>query len=1001
MISLLVQLPLLAVAPAVLDGGDEQYQFILGLFQKGHHEVVVREANAFLREYGGHDKRDLARYRLASSLFELDRHDQAGEHFRELSRLSSFDFQTEVWFRLGQCELTSGRPSPAADAFEHVVELGSDYLLVPATFLLGEARFQTGEYAEAERHYGRVLREDVEGVHHRDAAYGLAWCAYRLDRHEEAARRIGTFLDRFGDEDLEGEMRHLLGETELAVGRASEALDAFRRVPSGPHREAALHGAGFACAELGRHREAARSFETLLAEYPQSRFAGEAVLHLGIHLLQADDAAAALAAFARPQAKLDAELYFWRSRAEAETGDLEGALVSLERARGLRPEGDLAERIQIARGDVLFELGRAEEAARAYGESDSEYALHAAATASFNDGRHEEAVRLAGMLLDRHGDGSYADSTRLTLGEALFALDRFEEAERAFRAVAQSKAEDALRGRALLRAGWCEYLSGDLGSASKTFGRVSAEFSASDGCLEAIYMEGLALEDQGDVDRAVSALARYLERDRKGPHASGALLALARLDGRDSGRRYLEEILDAHSESSEAPHALYDLAERHSAAGDHGAARERYGELLRRYPDHELVSAALYGDAWSSYALGEWDAAIRSLRDLAQRRDEELVVAGLELMIFAADEADQPQTAAKAWAGFSARCTDEDRLLVGARVAAGTLERNGDRDGARALLGSLLDGLRQPAAVVAARVERTWMALAAEDVASAETEVRRALEADAQNGGVLEAAFFVAEAHYEQGDDEHAAPLYGVAAGEGSPVADRALYKQGFAEMRRGDLAAAAEAFGSLVGSHRESELFGEGLFLLGEVRFRQGDHARAAQSFARLLKDVPRHEAVPRTLYRMGVSLVQLERHAEAERALSDLARRFAEFEHGVEAELWRGRALAAQGKDRSARQAFERVVARDEGVLAARARLGLGKLALAGNDVEAALSEFLKVALLYSHAEEVAEALLLSGECLDAKGEAEKARDQYREITDKYPESSSADEARRRLDV
>ena len=86
-------------------------------------------------------------------------------------------------------------------------------------------------------------------------------------------------------------------------------------------------------------------------------------------------------------------------------------------------------------------------------------------------------------------------------------------------------------------------------------------------------------------------------------------------------------------------------------------------------------------------------------------------------------------------------------------------------------------------------------------------------------------------------------------------------------------------------------------------------------------------------------------------------------EFENAVEAELWRGRALAARKKTRGARQAFERVIALDRGVLAARARLGLGHMSRDEGDLDEALSQYLKVAFLYAHEAEVSEALYHAG--------------------------------------
>jgi len=307
--------------------------------------------------------------------------------------------------------------------------------------------------------------------------------------------------------------------------------------------------------------------------------------------------------------------------------------------------------------------------------------------------------------------------------------------------------------------------------------------------------------------------------------------------------------------------------------------------------------------------------------------------------------------------------------------------------------------LRERASIVAARVEGVWLALSANDLSGANSELQEALQLDSEEPAVCEAAFFLGEARYETGEDREAIKLYRIASKESSPVADRALYMHGFACLRLEQNRAAAVAFQDLVDAHPRSELVGESLYLVGEAHFRAGQFEKAVVAHRRLLTEYPKHAVVPKVLYRLGVAECQLEEWSAGQKTLANLARRFPDYEHGVEAELWRGRALAAGGSLRAARQALARVISRDEGVLAARARLELGRVALAEDDTEAALSEFLKVALLFGYEEEVAEALLFSGQCLELQGKQDRAREQYRELLDKYPNSTSAGEARERL--
>src|SRR6185503_11903503 len=124
-------------------------------------------------------------------------------------------------------------------------------------------------------------------------------------------------------------------------------------------------------------------------------------------------------------------------------------------------------------------------------------------------------------------------------------------------------------------------------------------------------------------------------------------------------------------------------------------------------------------------------------------------------------------------------------------------------------------------------------------------------------------------------------------------------------------------------------------------------------------------------------------------------------QFPNLAEAELWRGRALAAQKKGRAARAAFERTLALDQGELAAQARLGVAGLLEGEGRTDDALSEYLKVALLYAHEPSVAEALFRAGRALETLGDPKKAAERYRELVTQHAASPFAREARERLRV
>ncbi len=1006
---------LLPLAGLVPDDADDLVQYIDGLYDRGLHDMVAREAEDFLDDHPKHGERDRVRYRLASSLFELGRPRDALPHYRRLAQQNDFDYQAESALRLGQCALETDDLDEARGALELVLSLDADYLHVPANYLLAETDFRAARYAAAEPRFAAVLSADGDGVYAQDARSSLAWCAFRLGRADQAVTRAQQLLDRNPPAELAAEMRFVQGEAHLETGRPVDALRAYGRVTSGPFADAALRGAAFAHSELGDHAAAATAFERLLDTWPDSRFADEARLQLGIQRLQAGDADGAAQALADRRLAGTAEVLYWRARADADRGRHEQALEQLDRALAARPDEELAPHIHTARGDALTALGRTRTAAAAYEQAGSLDAMHAAAVTRLNEGEHEEALRLVTPLLGRPD----ADADlHLTHAETLFALERWDEAHVAFTKARATK-DPALRRRVDSRLAWCAWLSGDTGAAATAFDALAKSAPDSPEGREAFFMAGRAHRQLGEDQAAVVSWTTYAGLRPFAERRAEALLGLSELTPSPKRERWLELLVTDHEDSPFVPGAIFSLAESAAQAGRCKDAEPLYARVVERHGSDPVAPAARYGYAFCLVERGAVDEAAALLEPLVAQEpsrdrrgggtpvaraavheapvDPALRAAALELLVWCRHEQGDPQGAEAAWRDLAAAGVDGTRVAASGRTVAAAW-RAADRPD-RAL--ELLDEIGTTHGAGAdALVEGAWIALdeGALDVAAERVDL--ALRQDADGAAVAEIAFFLGEAYFAGGDDARAVKYYGASAAAGNgTLGDEALYKQGFAYLRRDDAEPAAACFASLVARYPTSELVGESLFLQGEALYRLGRYDEAIAPLNSLLQEHPRHDVVPKTRFRLGLSLAQAGRCDEAEGVLARLAQQSPDFPNLAEAELWRGRCLADQQRTRAAQSAYERVLQLDQGVLAARARLGLGHMRLGAGETEDALAEFLKVALLFAHDEEVAEALFMAGQCLEQMGQADPARERYREVLDEHPQSSWTPRARQRL--
>lgn len=993
-----------STAPLALDQADEQYQFIAGLCEQGHFEMAVKESLRFLEDYPRHSKAKLTRYRLASALFELDRPKEAAPHYRQLAKSKGFEYLAETFLRLGQCELLEGRYSQAKQALSAAFESDQDYLKPSAAFFLGEAQFHLKNFAAAREHYGIALASKDAETYHAHARRGVAWSHFKLESFPASVQAAQRFLKDHAGHELESEVRFLLGDAASKAEQPQVAKGAWSRIESGPYLAPALRGRAYLESQAGDDRAAAKLFARLLELEPKGDFAQESAVQCGAHLLRAGAPQEALRVLMNPAAGDAAESLYWRARAQAESGDRETALKTLERAQG-RAQGELAARIATARGDLLYDLGRLEESAAAYESDSSDYALHAAATAQLNAGRAEEALRIATRFCDQHSRSPYLASTRMVQAEALFQLDRFAEAMGAYSALISDPKDldPEEQARTHARLGWCHYRLQELGEAARSFGEVTRRFPKSSEADQARYMEGRALAESDRSKEAGSVWASYLTQHPQGEHASEVRLQLARLG---AGQEHLETLLESSPDDPLAAIALFELAESRSSAGEHAQAIDAYQRYLRQFPKDESAPQAHYGLAWSQRAQGEHRAALAAIENLLKTKPEgELLLAGLEMAMWSAKDLGDARICAASWQRFSQSCKEEARLVAAARVVARSLQDVGEAALARQLYAQLRGRLAEAPLVLDLLIEEIWVCIEASQTEGTDPLFSEALSKAPGDARVQEAAFFGGEARFDAGQFKQAIPLYQAAANEANgELYDDALYKLGFAHLSAEAHRPAAQAFQTLVERQPKSELHGESLYLAGECQYRAGQLKACVELLSRYRKAVPRHATRAKALFRLGQAAGELGQAELSADVLTELLKSFPDFERRVQATLEQGRALVALKRNRAARAAFDAVLKDSQSkesaaIFAARARIEIGRLHFGEGDFDEALSQFLKVSLLYGDGDEVREATLLAGMCLEKQGERDLAIAQYRKLAEQAPKSEQGQAALARL--
>jgi soluble lytic murein transglycosylase len=427
---------------------------------------------------------------------------------------------------------------------------------------------------------------------------------------------------------------NLLGRSQLAMGRWGEGSASLARyleiAGDGETREQGmtqLRMAG-ALTEEKRYADAQSAYDAAAVLLPQVEdwiqvFAASAAASGG-------DTAAVRARLAGADSVLMKE-WSWRtmSRARQNANDLAGALAEAESAAA-RVTGDshqaaawtLVGSLRRERGDAVgarTAFIRAMNAAQG-----SSAAIEAARALSESGSLSPEDHLLVGRVYLRHGNvprgvaglSAYIDAGRGTaaqrsrlrydLANAHFAGGQYQDAERAFLAIAESTTDDRIASDAMYTAARAQYRDGRQSVARGTLARIISEYSQQPAAVRAAYLTADLDHDDRNLTRAT---ANYRETIRLAPAGEQAAIARMRLggiafgDGRfDDALREFDEYRGTHKSGRTFQQATYWSAQALKRLGRDAEARARLTESLRLDPFSYyggLAAEELGDDGWA------------------------------------------------------------------------------------------------------------------------------------------------------------------------------------------------------------------------------------------------------------------------------------------------------------------------------------------------------------------------------------------------------------------
>lgn len=382
-----------------------------------------------------------------------------------------------------------------------------------AELLKAEILFSRDQFAEAAALYDKAATARGTEKYRADALYKLGWCRLQEKKYDEAIAALTRFITLYPRHPQVAAAFAQRAVAQLQTNEGAGALADFEAIinrhPTAKEREEAMLQRALLLGNLQRPAEMSAAFERLLAEYPETNSAALANFWIGYtaaenkkyreslepldkarqldaekygeratlrlllsHYYLKDRAAAGREAKKLGTDKTPREVRLWLGQSAAESGDYDTAVEFLAPLAAAEPDDrdlqtSLAE-AQLRAGKFAAAQTTLEKLLPKMHEPKAKakiYLLLSEASAALNLGQKakeqaEEAQRL-------QPEGRVNAEARLANGRALLLQQRYEDAARAFMAVALLYDEKDLTPQALLLAEQAYERAGNTAEASQ------------------------------------------------------------------------------------------------------------------------------------------------------------------------------------------------------------------------------------------------------------------------------------------------------------------------------------------------------------------------------------------------------------------------------------------------------------------------------------------------------------------------------------------------------
>jgi len=482
----------------------------------------------------------------------------------------------------------------------------------------------------------------------------------------------------------------------------------------------------------------------------------------------------------------------------------------------------------------------------------------------YTRGIHDMAAKEYTAILSSNPKGTHVDQVLFRRGECYRLTDNRVGADKDFRRIYMEFVQSAFRFRAGFRRADLYREAGRDSEAAALYAAVLKDKPPADVASACVFFTAETQRNRKQFAEAAATLEQLRKHYPKSRFDSYALLKLAELYAGELEQA--DKALSLYAAASERPatdrigaEALFLLADLYFSRKEYERSAERFGALLKKYPQDVRVAESRMKAGWAAYYAGRYADAISHIEGaLGQVGD---------------DRSDE-------WLYLRANC---ERQLLRNEPSTVTYQR-------------LIDSAPDSKYAQAARYE---LALVHYKTGRFKDAIAQAEQVDVSGELARDVYWLLGESHAALEHQDEAIQYYRLVSTKfpESNLAADASYRLAHLLQKRGEYQEAARYFGKTARDFPDADTAPKALFASAICLQKLKRHDEAARDWAQLVSDYADHPLAQEALYQKGMSEMRMERMSDATASFRSLLDRYPKSDYRVDALYWRG-TLLAQGE-------------------------------------------------------------------------------------------------------